>query len=107
MTEVCLDRTDCAILLLVRVLAKRPGQCIKLDGIAEFCTSTVSLHHLDVLRMNLECLVHLALQAFLRFGTGCGNAISPPVLIDPRSSNDAVNMIPGVDRIIQPLQNQY
>src|SRR5438552_7900141 len=67
----------------------------------------MSFEELDIRWVNSVFVVHLLLQARLRFSIGRGNAIGPAVLIDTPALNYPVNSVPISFGLCQPFQHHH
>ncbi len=105
MPDIGLDRADGAVAALIRIFAERRGQGSVLDRIAQPRSSTVGLHHLDLLRADAEAVINLTLEPFLRQCAGRGDSVRRTILIDPRAADHTMNVVPIGQRLRQTLEH--
>ncbi|GGR19888.1 hypothetical protein GCM10010219_25850 [Streptomyces netropsis] len=104
-TEVALDRGQCAVLLPVGVPAEGVGEGVHLDGVAEPGAGAVRHHVLDPARVDAEPLVHGTQQRGLRRPAGRGDPVRTAVVVDAASLDDGVDPVPVRLRLREALQH--
>ena len=103
-TQVALDRTDCAVACARRTPPERAGQRLYLDRVAEHRARAVRLDHLDLRGVDSETLVDIRFQSFLRQRAGRREPIARTVLVDPASGDHTDDVIAVGERCGQPLE---
>ncbi|MMZ61246.1 hypothetical protein D1872_233830 [compost metagenome] len=82
MANIRLNGPYGAIFLLVGILSKGSSQCLIFNGISQFGASSMCFHHLDLLWVDMKCIVYILLESLLRFLTWRSKSIRGAVLVD-------------------------
>ncbi len=94
MPNIGLDRTNGTGPALIGVPAERRGEGSILDRVTQLRSSAVGFHQLDLPGPDAESIIDFAFKALLRQGARSSDTVRRAVLVDPRTTDHTMNVIP-------------